>query len=109
MTNFFHSRMAELTFKHLSDRLTEPEKEELSRLLASSKQKRKLFDKLSNGNYLLGELIQYSKVDENALWKRHQKKLRLKRPMSVWDYVTVALLLVVMVIAIYYLAKDCHK
>ncbi len=93
MPDYFQSRLAELTLKHLTGSLTSQEKEELKNLLASSEQKQQLFDKLTNARYLLPEIAQLEDRNENLLWKRQRKRMSFKgKRVLIWQYATAAVL-----------------
>jgi transmembrane sensor len=94
MPEYFHSRMAELTFKHLTDSLTEQEKRELNQLLTSSPEKQKFFDNLTNAHFLIPEVLQLTNQDEDALWEQQKQKMSFKTNVSpIWQYVAAAVLI----------------
>lgn len=70
MASVTYTRIAELILKHLSGQISHEEGLELDKIIASSKEYKKLYEDMTDPHMLLEEIVRMRNWDIKASWKR---------------------------------------
>lgn len=70
-----HKRLSFLIQQYLRGIITDAEKAELMQLVTESEENRKLFDQLSNDEYLFDQLLEMENIDDTGVWEKIEKML----------------------------------
>jgi hypothetical protein len=129
--------MAELTVKYLSDSLTDQEREELSQLLASSPENKKLFEEIIDPKYIIPEAFELGEYKKERTWERIEQSVfknlktayigksietsstnNLTDPTSackhtnfkfIWKFISAAVVIIILfAVLLYIYAKEKH-
>lgn len=68
-----YHRMAELAFKKVSGQITDPEEKELTDIIESSPDNKKLFDEMMDRGYVARQLLIMDECDVDASWEKVKK------------------------------------